>query len=114
MTIYRNTPNVDRVKNIVLENKNNLFFITFDEDEYNHFIDKYEIDRNNINLYLLKSLNELCVILNSCKYAYLGVSSFAVICNGLHKKHSIFSCDDNFGNFTNNMVDVLPHVLEFI
>lgn len=114
MTEYRSARNIDRVKSIVEENKNNIYFITFDNEEYEYFINRFELNKDYVKIYLLKSLDELCVIINSCKYPYLGVSSFAVIANALFKKHTIFSSDDNFGNFTNNMVNILPHMLEFI
>ncbi len=114
ITTYRAPSNHNCIKNIVSENKNNLYFVTFDENEYNYFIEKYELNKNDVHLYTLKNIDELCVIINSCKYPYFGISSFAVIANSLHKNHSLFSCDENFGNFTNNMVNVLPHVLEFI
>ena len=114
MTTYRSATNTERVKEIISENKNNIYFITFDADEYEYFINRYELDRNDVKLYFLKSINELCVIINSCKYPYLGISSFAVIANALFKEHSIFYCQEEFGNFTNNMVDILPHMLEFI
>jgi hypothetical protein len=114
MTTYRSATNTERVKKIISENKNNIYFITFDCDEYEYFINRYELDRNDVKLYFLKSLNELCVIINSCKYPYLGISSFAVIANALFKEHSLFSCEEYFGIFTNNMVNILPHMLEFI
>jgi len=114
MTTYRSATNTERVKKIISENKNNIYFITFDCDEYEYFINRYELDRNDVKLYFLKSISELCVIINSCKYPYLGISSFAVIANALFREHSIFYCQEDFGNFTNNMVDILPHMLEFI
>lgn len=114
MTTYRTASNINRIKRIVQENKNNIYFITFDNGEYEYFIERFKLDKKEVKIYLLNSLDELCIIINSCKYPYLGISSFAVIANSLHKEHSIFSCDDEFGNFTNNMVNILPHMLEFI
>lgn len=114
MTTYRLASNIEKVNSILSENINNILFITFDEKEYEVFINQYKIKKDDVPIYKLSSLTELYVIINSCKYAYLGVSSFAVIANALHKQHSIFSCDDDFGNFTNNMAEILPHMLEFI
>jgi len=112
MTMKRPINNITELNKIILNN-DNIFFITFNEKEYDYFIEKYNSNKNLVKIHLLKSFDELCVIINSCKDAYLGVSSFAVVANALHKNHSIFSSDELFGNFTNNLVNILPHVLDF-
>lgn len=114
ITPYRPARNIGAIRQIIDNNKNNIIFITFDTFEYEYFINNYGLNRNEVNMYLLKSLPELFVIINSSKYAYLGISSFATIANSLHKKHSMFYSQDVFANNANNMVNILPHMLEFI
>lgn len=114
MTTYRIISNSDKLKSIINENKKNVYFVTFEKEEYDFFINKYNLSEEDVNMHLIKSFEEMCIIINSCKYGYFGISSLAVIANALHKEHSIFCSQEEFGNYMNNLVNILPHVKELL
>lgn len=88
--IYRFLPTnaINILKTVIENNKDTPFyFISFDKESYEYFLTKTGI---NIPLYKLSTMEELIVILSSCKTAYLGLSAIQAMCNALHKDHSIF------------------------
>lgn len=90
ITSYRFIGNglIELLKNMIDANKTSQFyFISFDNDTYNNFIEKTRI---NIPLYKLETIEELATIINSCKFAYMNLSAMQVLCNSVYKDHIIF------------------------
>jgi hypothetical protein len=68
----------ENIKNFMSD----CIFISNEKEHYYYFIEKTGII---INYYKPKDFTETVIIVNSCKLAFLGFSSIAVIANALHK-----------------------------
>lgn len=114
-TSYRfiNMDTIQKLKTIIdnSSTKNSFYFISFDTFSYHFFVMNTGI---NIPLYNPKNLEEVAIILKSCKYAYLGLSAIQSICVALHKNHSVFVNDKTAYNLTrlNDADDVYKDVFE--
>jgi FkbM family methyltransferase len=84
-------------------------FISNEIEDYYNFCNFVGI---NIEFYKPANLDETVVIINSCEYAILGFSGFAVIANGLHKPHYLIGCGDCHAYKLNNMKNDIPHILD--
>ena len=60
-------------------------FVAFEIKEWEFFCNKTGLD---IPLHLIHNFEELGSIINSCKYAYLSLSSPQAFANALHKEHT--------------------------
>ena len=59
-------------------------FVSFEIKEWDFFCKEIGI---NIPLHLMNNFEELAIIIKSCKYAYLSLSSPQAFANSLHKEH---------------------------
>jgi hypothetical protein len=60
-------------------------FVTFEIKEWEFFCKKTGLD---IPIYIIYNFEELSSIINSCKYAYLSLSSPQAFANASHKEHT--------------------------
>jgi hypothetical protein len=78
---------INKLKTFIeCDTKSSFCFISFDDERYTYFTNNTGI---NMPLHKPNTLEELSIILNSCKYAYLGLSAIQTMCAALHKKHSV-------------------------
>ncbi len=94
-----------RLKTVI--NKD-FVFITMNKADYNYFITHTGF---SIDCYLMNSFDELVTIINSCKLAYFGMTSFAVIANALKKPQILLGmpCPDyNLNKF----LGILPNIVD--
>ena len=69
---------------IIKDKIDECIFVSFEIKEWNFFCKEIGLD---IPLYLINNFEELAIIINSCKYAYLSLSSPQAFANSLHKEH---------------------------
>lgn len=84
--------------------KNDIIFVSYDLSEYNFFIENAKI---NIPYYQSTSFTEICVIINSCKLFFGGLSSPLSIAHALHKPRIIGLGVDRYANI---MIDKLDQI----
>jgi len=98
----------------LLEKVNNQLdkcvFVSNEKEHYNFFLNKTNL---KIDFYQPNNFDEVVTIVNSCKMAYLGFSSMAVIANALHKNHIIIGTK-GFDAQLNNLKEYMPHVLDIL
>lgn len=78
----------ENIKNFMSD----CIFVSNEKEHYYYFIEETGII---INYYKPKDFTETVIILNSCKLAFLGFSSFGVIANALHKPIYIIGIQNN-------------------
>jgi hypothetical protein len=97
-----------RLKTVI--NKD-FVFITMNKADYNYFITHTGF---SIDCYIMNSFDELVTIINSCKLAYFGMTSFAVIANALKKPQILLGMPGPDYNL-NKFLGILPNIVdEFI
>ena len=101
---------INILRSIITQNIDNCIFISQEEDYYNHFSKEVNI---NIPFHKPNNFDESVTIVNSCKMAYLGFSSMAVIANALHKKHILIG-KNGIDMDLNNLKGIIPHVIDVL
>ena len=86
---------------------NRIVFVCFDKSDYEFFKKKVDIIAD---LHVVSTIDELLVILNSCKMSFLGFSAPAVFANAMHSNHILLQHDNLVHCFLNNFYGLLPHV----
>jgi FkbM family methyltransferase len=102
---------IHKLTKIVNADISNCIFISNENEFYKYFCENTGI---NIAHYQLNSFDEILTIVHSCKNAYLGLSSISTIANALHKNHILFGCGHPTDVEYNNLIGVIPHVLDII
>lgn len=69
-------------------------FVSFEIKEWEYFCNKTGL---NIPLHLIYNFDELSVIINSCKYAYLSLSSPQAFANAVYKDHTCLNLNESNG-----------------
>jgi hypothetical protein len=112
ITPYRFIDNsaINKLQNLIKDELQNCIFISNEKDHYDYFCEKTKI---NIEYYKPNNFEEIIIIVNSCKLAYLGFSSMAVIANALHKNHYMMGLN-NMDYQLNNLKTICPHVLDIL
>jgi hypothetical protein len=98
---------LQKLKNVGINNEE-FVFITTDVQHYEYFIQKTGF---SIGCYVTNTFDELVTIINSCKFAYLGMTSFAVVANSLKKKHILIGNPGPDYNY-NKFLGILPNVVD--
>ena len=99
------------LKEIILNNINDVVFISNEKEHYDYFSQQLNI---NIEYYKPTCFGEVVTIVNSCKIAYLGMSSMQVVANSLHKNHFIIANNLNGDIVLNNIKSIMPHVIDIL
>lgn len=89
-------------------NTEEFVFITTTAQHYEYFIQNTGI---SVGYYVTETFDELVTIINSCKFAYLGMTSFAVVANSLKKKHILIGHPGPDYN-NNKFLGILPNVVD--
>lgn len=112
VTPYRFLTNqaINLLKTILINNINDVVFISNEKEYYDYFSQKLNI---NIEYYTPTDFDDVVTIVNSCKMAYLGLSSMQVIANALHKKHIIIGTPGDDIQM-NNLIGIIPHILDIL
>jgi hypothetical protein len=90
---------------------NPIVFVCFDKSDYEFFKNKVDI---MAYLHVAKTIDELLVILNSCKMSFLGFSAPAVFSNAMHCNQILLQHDNLVHCYLNNFYGLLPHVKDVI
>lgn len=98
---------LEKFKNIGINNQE-FVFITTNVQHYEYFIQNTGF---SIGCYVTDTFDELVTIINSCKFAYLGMTSFAVVANSLKKKHILIGHPGPDYN-NNKFLGILPNVVD--
>ena len=98
---------LEKFKNVAINNED-FVFITTNVQHYEYFIQNTGF---SIGCYVTDTFDELVTIINSCKFAYLGMTSFAVIANSLKKKHILIGHPGPDYN-NNKFLGILPNVVD--
>ena len=101
---------INTLREVINNNKDNCIFISNDIESYYKFL---QIIGITIEYYKPSNFSELVKIANSSKLSYVGFSSTAVILNALHKPH-ILTGSNNWRYPSNNLKEVIPHVLDIL
>lgn len=102
---------ISTLKKVIYNNINDVVFISNEKEHYDYFSQKLNI---NIKYYKPMCFGEVVTIVNSCKMAYLGMSSMQVIANSLHKNHIIIGNNSNGDIVLNNIKGIMPHVIDIL
>jgi FkbM family methyltransferase len=100
---------IHKLTEIVNADISNCIFISNEDAHYKYFCENTGI---NIEHYQPNSFDEIVTIVNSCKMAYLGLSSMATIANALHKKHILLSGGSDTA--LNNLTGIMQHMIDII
>jgi len=88
---------------------NRIVFVCFDKSDYEFF--KKNVDMVIIDLHVVTTIDELLIILNSCKMSFLGFSAPAVFSNAMHCNQILLQHDNVVHCQLNNFYGLLPHVI---
>ena len=93
----------------IKSNLSDCIFVSNEKEYYDYFLQKTGI---NIEYYKPKDFEEIVTIVKSCKNAYLGFSSIAVIAHALHKEHVLIGSNgidfifNNLKNISSSILDI--------
>jgi len=90
---------------------NPIVFVCFDKSDYDFFKKNVDI---TVDLHVATTIDELLVILNSCKMSFLGFSAPAVFSNAMHCNQILLQHDNLVHCYLNNFYGLLPHVKDVI
>jgi hypothetical protein len=99
---------LQKMKEIINKNMTNIVFVGENENDFNFFSQNIGC---NIVHYKPISFDDMISVVNSCKFAYLGLSAYGVIANSLKKEHIIIAAPGVDYNH-NNFIGVLTNVLD--
>lgn len=94
---------IDTIKDII----DDCVFVSFQINEWEYFS---QITGLSVKLHLVKTFEELSIIINSCKHAYLSLSSPQALANALHKNHTIVQSYRDFDNMFADVTHKFSHL----
>lgn len=104
---------INKLYELIKNEIDNCVFVYNKEDEYVHY--EYFCNKTNIkpNFYMINGFEEMISIINSCKLAFFGFTSHAVIANALHKKHYMIG-EIGYNYYLNNIKHGMPNVIDIL
>lgn len=90
----------------------NCVFVTFDYNEFIFFCDRLNVDKNLIKCYIPSSLEELFIIIKSCKEFIGGLSAPLTIAMSMHKKLKILHTNLITDIIHNNLSGNIPNITD--